>query len=154
MEVTAAIANTLRCTHVRRLDDWPSRLTALLAEREAAPFAWGTNDCCMFAADAIQAMTGIDPARALRGYKTARGAAGRISRGGGVTSIADAGASACGWSRINPCFAARGDIVTVDTDHGVALAVISLDGRRALCPGEIELLYLPVPRTGPAWRIG
>ena len=61
----------------RRPPDHDTRQAAdaLIAERRLMPFARGTNDCCMFAADAVLAMTGRDLAADWRGtYSDDRGA--------------------------------------------------------------------------------
>jgi len=59
---------------VTRLADWPERLAAFLESRRTMPKQWGQNDCALFCADAIQAMTGVDPALELRGYDSEFGA--------------------------------------------------------------------------------
>lgn len=72
-----------------RLRDWPERLAALFAAREAAPFTWGVHDCCLFAADAVLAVTGHDPAADLRGtYTTAAEAVRVLGQHGGLVGIA------------------------------------------------------------------
>lgn len=55
--------------------NWTVAFIQLTQTRKNTPFQWGTNDCVMFAADAVQLMTDIDPAEASRGkYKTESGA--------------------------------------------------------------------------------
>ena len=67
-----------------RLPDWHARLNALIAERQAQPFTWGHVDCCLWVADAVQAMTGRDPAADVRAhYSTARGAKSVLRQVGG-----------------------------------------------------------------------
>ena len=64
-----------------RKEDWPERLMALIAERRSRPFAWGEQDCALFACDAVAAMTGADPAAWFRGrYRTRRGAYALLKR--------------------------------------------------------------------------
>ncbi len=58
-----------------RIPGWRGRLVAYLARTRGQPFVWGQLDCGLFSAGAIEAMTGVDPAAALRGrYATAAGA--------------------------------------------------------------------------------
>ena len=58
-----------------RVEAWPEHLIAFLSERRGRPFAWGSNDCCLFAADWIRTATGYDPAAKVRGtYSTFLGA--------------------------------------------------------------------------------
>ncbi len=42
-----------------RTPGWPRRLSDLVAERHGAAFAWGSRDCCLWAADAVLALTEI-----------------------------------------------------------------------------------------------
>ena len=44
----------------QKLNDWKPRLRTLIVERAKVPFEWGKNDCVSFAADVIEAMTGMD----------------------------------------------------------------------------------------------
>jgi hypothetical protein len=74
-----------------RQHDWMLRLERLMSERRAMPFAWGSNDCCMWAADAVQAVTGRDPAADLRGtYTTQEAALEVIEQAGGLRALAAA----------------------------------------------------------------
>lgn len=57
-----------------RLPDWDARLGELIASRRGSPHDWGHNDCVMWAADAVLAVTGRDIAAHVRG--TYRGEAG------------------------------------------------------------------------------
>ena len=47
-----------------RKPDWQALLDAFLAEHQFDSFQYGRWDCCLFVCDAIQAMTGVDPAAA------------------------------------------------------------------------------------------
>ena len=130
-----------------RVNDWQSRLGALLAERLAMPFAWGENDCCTFACDCVQAISGHDPAAGLRDHRTAQAAATALAGLGGVKGAADARLG----PRITPLLAQVGD---------VGLGV--LEGRETLlvCVGDAwvgpakdgmaRLPFESVPDT--AWR--
>lgn len=50
-----------------RVEDWPERLAAFIEQRRKMPFAWGSNDCALFAADAVCAITGVDLGEPFRG---------------------------------------------------------------------------------------
>ena len=43
-----------------RRHDWASRLFAVADEHQDRSFAWGVNDCCLFVARCIDAMTDSD----------------------------------------------------------------------------------------------
>ena len=51
-----------------RHSTWEEALSNYLASKLHGPFAYGLNDCCMFAAGAVQAMTGVDPMAEFRGH--------------------------------------------------------------------------------------
>src|SRR6478735_12505712 len=72
-----------------RLNNWQSKLGALITERMHAPFAWGSQDCVLLGADVKLAVTGEDPAAAWRGtYKDALGAARVLAALGGMEGLA------------------------------------------------------------------
>ncbi|EDC1758919.1 hypothetical protein BH468_23725, partial [Salmonella enterica subsp. enterica serovar Senftenberg] len=64
--------------------DWHNRLITVIRAAEKRPFLWGSHDCCLFAADCVQAMCGEDFAEGWRGtYDSEMGAKKAILRGGG-----------------------------------------------------------------------
>lgn len=66
-----------------RFPDWPQRLAAALESRAHTPFAWGRNDCAIFAADMVQAVTGQDFAAAFRGkYRSKKASAAMLKAHG------------------------------------------------------------------------
>jgi hypothetical protein len=52
---------------MKRYEDWPQRLVAAIEAARGRPFSWGAMDCCLFAADVVLAMTGVDYAAGFRG---------------------------------------------------------------------------------------
>lgn len=44
-----------------RLKDWETRFDRFLNEYSKKEFGWGTADCCIFACDAVEALSGINP---------------------------------------------------------------------------------------------
>lgn len=125
--------------------DWQSRLAAVIEARDAQAFAWGTNDCCIFAADCVLAMTGCDLAAAFRGtYSDALGAERLIAELGGVEQIADANC----LHQIAPIAAALGDVGVVESDGRKLLAICG--GAVWLAPGASGLVRFD--RALRAWR--
>ena len=58
-----------------RYEDWPDRLAAYLEARTFTPFAWGTNDCAVFANNAIAAILKDAPTADLTmRYRSQKGA--------------------------------------------------------------------------------
>lgn len=73
-----------------RAENWPALLARHLDTPR--PFAWGTCDCALWAADWVRDCTGADPAGGWRGtYKTGRGAKAKLAAAGfsGVEALAD-----------------------------------------------------------------
>lgn len=130
-----------------RLQDWQIRFAAFVAERTAAPFAWGSNDCCLFAADAVLALTGVDRAQALRGYASAEEAARLVARLGGLRQIAT---DALGPA-LPPLMAGVGDVVLVLNEGREILAVCN--GTTALCPAADRMAVLGMEAALAAWRV-
>jgi hypothetical protein len=132
----------------QRLRDWPERLAALFAAREAAPFEWGVHDCCLFVADAVLAVTGHDPAADLRGtYTTAAEAVRVLGQHGGVAGIAIARAG-----RVVPVALAQpGDVgLSYHDADRPALAVWGGAAWHAAAP--VGVVALPPDAVVRAWR--
>ena len=131
-----------------RLRDWQPRLQACLAERWSTPFAWGQQDCVLFAADCVQACTGIDLAAQMRGtYRDAIGAARLVQELGGMAAIA---AAHCG-REIPPALAQPGDVGLVLNAGRECLAVCT--GAVWHAPGVNGLEQLPMHSAMRAWRL-
>ena len=136
---------------LRRLPDWPERLAALVEAHRERPFVWGTHDCCTFAADAMQAVAGIDPAAPWRGaYDTEAGALACLDEGGLEATVArvlaEAGVPEC------PLRAAqRGDWVLAVVANEPLLGVVV--GARIAVPGLDGLRFLPMSAAVRAWAI-
>lgn len=64
-----------------RLPDWDRRLARATERHMSTPMQWGESDCLLTVADAIEAVTGIDPAAKIRGkYSSEIGAAKLMRR--------------------------------------------------------------------------
>lgn len=64
------------------------RLHSLILDRHDKPFAWGIRDCCMWAADAVYAVTQRDLAHDIRGcYWSARQAIRFVQARGGMYAM-------------------------------------------------------------------
>lgn len=132
-----------------RRADWHQRLTVYLAECQSRPFAYGRHDCALFAAGAIEAMTGHDPAGNDRGkYKTIRGGLGRLKRRKIKDHIAAADTmfEACATNMVRP-----GDLVAVKADPGMALGIVQGEMIYVLSPSGLGLV--PITLAEKAWKI-
>ncbi|SEM40432.1 hypothetical protein SAMN05192583_0068 [Sphingomonas gellani] len=96
-----------------RAPDWEERLAVLLDRKSEEPFKWGSNDCALFACDAIKAMTGSDPAEAFRGTYNDRAGSAVALREHGAGTLLKTATAWLGQSK-HPAFAQRGDIVMKD----------------------------------------
>jgi hypothetical protein len=142
-----------------RIEGWPEALHALIVARSEWPFTWGSHDCCLFAADCIHAMTGVDLAAALRGYTTALGAA-RRARMAGAGPEDPYGVEA--WPRlaflppVPIAHARRGDLIVVSSDHSpralIALGICT--GTAAVVPGPYRLHSAPMHQWIAAYAVG
>ena len=52
---------------MKRISTWEQALNDYIASKRHQPFEYGINDCCMFVADAVIAITGEDPIPEFRG---------------------------------------------------------------------------------------
>lgn len=124
-------------------------LTEFIERRLDTPFAWGRSDCCLFAADAVLAITAVDHAAKFRGrYKTARGARQLLEASGGVAGMVER----AGLIEVAPLLAQRGDVVLLETEHGDALGIVGMDGKCA-GQGQRHLIFESIERARRAWRV-
>lgn len=134
---------------IARLPDWRPRLTAYLAETAQDGFRYGSNDCALFSAGAVRAMTGHDLAAAWRGsYTTLQGGLKRLRKAGYEDHVAMADHR---FTRVAPAFAQIGDIALLDTAEGRALGIFT--GETIACLGPRGLGHLPREAATCAWTV-
>ena len=132
-----------------RFPDWRSRLTAHLTETAAQGFHYGSNDCALFAAGAVRAMTGHDPAAAWRGtYTTLEGGLKRLMKAGFDDHVALVGNL---LPDVALAFAQVGDIALVAAPDGPALGIIV--GETIACLTPRGLGHLPREAALRAWTV-
>jgi hypothetical protein len=142
-----------RCTH------WATReFHQFLLTHEKTPFAWGTNDCCLFPANAIHSFTGHDLASDFRDkYSNEEEAFALIQSLTGGTTVEDAAA----WcahkaglvERPAPLFAQRGDLVVIENGGSVIAGVVHLNGRHVISVGHGGLMRLSLRSVTRAWKV-
>lgn len=134
-----------------RVADWPEQLAALIEGRRDRPFEWGTHDCCMFAADAVQVLTGDDPLTAYRGtYSTEEEAAAKLGEAG-LEAAALERMATFGAPLIRPSLAQRGDVALVAVRNHLLLGVVT--GERIVVPDADRLAEVPLRLAIRAWAI-
>lgn len=121
-------------------------------------FKWGVNDCALFAADGIQAYTGVDIADDFRGkYSDEAGAFALIRQVTGGATVADA-AAYCAKKhalreRIHPLMAQRGDLVVVESAGVLISGLVHLNGRHVVVASEKGLNRLPITTVKRSWAV-
>lgn len=132
-----------------RLPDWTTRYAEFVRARHAMPFAWGENDCALFAADCVLAITGRDLAEDMRhSYSSAAGALRALEPFGHLRGLLNA--------RVGPAapalMARVGDACLVNLDGRDAVGICN--GADIIGPGPDSLLALPLRMSVACWRVG
>ena len=108
-----------------RRADWAPRLSEYLVGIAGRKFRPGVLDCALFAAGAVEAMTGKDPAADYRGkYREIEAGRAMLRAAGFVDHVAFASIM---FREIAPAFAVPGDIVAALGDgdgDGAALGIL------------------------------
>lgn len=130
-----------------RHPQWATRLPEALRAAMSRPFSWGEHDCCLFAADCVIAVCGVDIAEKVRGrYKTKSGALRVLKTEFGNLEYGLSGF----FVEITPDKASRGDIVMFDGDDGKTLGVLWGSKLWAVTEnGAMPVNHKPIK----AWRV-
>ena len=138
-----------------RLPDWEARLAPVIAAAQAARFAWGEHDCCVFAADCVQALTGVDLLAPVRGrYRSAYTAARLVTAEGGLQAAVSRVLGA--EPHEDFAHARRGDLVAIEMPEACAFrhALGVVVGSSALVPLEIGLQRVAQGDWCRVWSVG
>jgi hypothetical protein len=139
---------------MKRVENWPTLLTAYIEERREVPFTWGKADCCLFAADWVRLATDLDPAADLRGkYDSALGARRIIKRRGGLAAMVARALTPLGFREVALSLATRGDIIVRDSGDGDCAGVVL--GKQSAFVGRDGLRFIQtnLQADARAWRI-
>ncbi|GLX85048.1 hypothetical protein tloyanaT_13000 [Thalassotalea loyana] len=120
----------------------------VIQQKLHTPFKWGENDCCLIAADLVNALSGHDPAAPFRGsYDSEIGALKIIAKhGGSVEALLD---TYLGEPKpINQ--AITGDIALMLNEKGQQQAGIVFRSI-VYVPGEKGLLQKPLNQSLKIW---
>jgi hypothetical protein len=134
---------------VPRLPDWPERLAALVEARRHTPFAWGMHDCGLFAADAVLACTGTDPAAHLRGRYASEAEAEALLGEQGLYGFVRAIEAARGTTLCAVSLAQRGDTALVQLGNLLAMGVVL--GDVVAAPGTNGLAFVRIDAARRVW---
>lgn len=135
---------------LKRLDDWPEKLAEFIHARTEKVFEWGQNDCAIFAADGIHAITEIDVAADLRGtYSTASQAVDIVTARGGLEAIAT---SVLGEPMENKLMIQRGDVALVKINGRESLTICI--GSELAGPGvDFGVVLIPIMDAIKVWKV-
>lgn len=129
-----------------RLPRWPERLYVYLQTQRSADFVWGENDCALFAAGAIKAVTGQDLGVWYRGQYQSESGAARILKQHG---FADLQAFLDHWlPTIDMHAMQRGDLAMFNGAAGVCF------GAGAVFLTEQGIRAAPLDQCAAFWAVG
>jgi hypothetical protein len=132
---------------IMRKHNWAEKLNLFLKQDFA--FDWATCNCALFAADAVEAMTGVDFAVDYRGLKTKKSIVKKLKKDFGDV---ESGATALLGKPLSPKFARRGDVVSYDFSEGAALGICN--GKQSYFVAEDKgLISIPTVETRKTWHI-
>lgn len=132
---------------MKRRHDWAARLHEVIEAHQSREFAWGENDCCLFASRCVDAMQGNaitylireryhDEATAVRFIAEYGGLAEAVSRYMGDPTNQRA---------------TRGDVVLIDGGEGDALGICL--GAKVVAMGPTGLRYVPRAEIKTVWKV-
>jgi hypothetical protein len=102
-----------------RISTWEQALADYIAIKRHEPFEYGVNDCCLFAAGAVEAITGEDPMSEFRGkYDSLKTSLKVIKEIGAGTLEATLDGK---FSEAAIGYAQRGDLSFFDDSIGVVM---------------------------------
>ena len=136
-----------------RRPGWESRLAAVLADAQHAPYILGQHDCLRVACRTVDALTGIDLWPRFAGYTTKRQALVTIARI--APGLGEAVTATLGRTPSSVVMARRGDLAlyrdSTGEDH---LGVCTGHRVAVLMPEGLHHLSLRDEGLLGAWRIG
>ncbi|WP_435657266.1 DUF6950 family protein [Brucella pituitosa] len=122
---------------------WEKRLVAVTEAHLVTPLVWGKSDCLLTTCDAIEAMTGVDPAADIRGKYKSKAGAYRLIKQRGYDSLGAVLADR--FEEIGTAMAQRGDVGIFEKTVGYlceyGFAVKGEDGLRFLPRTMVERAF-------------
>ncbi len=134
-----------------RKADWYSSLSTYIDGAFRKPFAYGEFDCTLFAAGAVEAMTGVNLyADFLGRYRTLRGGMLQLKKLGFDNQV-DYVASL--FAEVHPAMAQVGDIAVIHTEIGPGLGIVQGARIYVTQPGALGLGLVDLLRASRAFRV-
>lgn len=129
-----------------RLSDWEMRLSEYVLSKKNQPFKYGVNDCCLFAAGAVEVITGGNPIPEFIGaYDSLKTSIKALKTLGAGTLEKTMDAK---FTEIQIGYAQTGDLAFHDGSIGV---IIDAD---ALFVSDDGLVRISRDKWTKAWSVG
>ncbi|MCF6265226.1 MAG: hypothetical protein L3J57_01620 [Desulfuromusa sp.] len=133
-----------------RCENWPTVLNDLLEQRRSTPFQWGENDCALFTADVVEALTGVDYAADFRGrYSSVIGSVRSLAKAG-HSNIEQAITAVLG-EPVEPPFIKRGDVCLFAGGEGMTVGICV--GVMIVSPAAAGLQWSPMSLAVRGWNL-
>lgn len=130
-----------------RYPDWPQILDGCIEAGKSRTFEYGSFDCCLFAADTVLAMTGVDYAAPFRGYASQADAAVILDDHGGLQGLL----THVLGEPVHVSQMGRGDVCLVEGALGLSTGVCT--GSMCWVPSPSGLVPVPRDRAVCAWKV-
>ena len=136
--------------NIERVENWKHKLGQLIQKDRNRLFEWGVHDCCMFAASAIEAQTGHDPAAKYRETYRCERSALEVMKKEGCEGLRDFVELFLG-AHDGLLNVRRGDIALINFEGRDTLGVVY---GGVIVPGEKGLVSVPLQSCIMNWRVG
>lgn len=135
-----------------KLPGWQTRLLTTIEELTKTPFAWGENDCCIFAAKCIDAQYGTEIAKEAIGQYSTEVGCKRFMLNRAKTTQLPAVLDTFLPVRETFKYAQRGDVVTFEGALGLTAGVLWTGHIWAMGPDGVEIIPLKYLSITDVWR--
>ena len=138
-----------------RLTGWETRLSDFIEKLSKQSFEYGKFDCCLFAAETIKILTGVDIRTEIipDEYQGKEEAEEVLRKYEGIEGMANRVAERCGFKPIPVLFAQRGDIVMVNIKEADNFGVCIGKKVAFSSPSGLVFLNITSKTLKKAWRI-
>ena len=132
-----------------RRENWATLLYQAIEDRTDSRFVWGEFDCCLFAAECVEAITGVNVMPDVK-YKNQKEAVEVIQSNGGLSAMVT---SILGPSRF-PLMASRGDVVMRHDDATDMMSLGVCVGSLVAFPAMRGVSYVNLSDCICSWKVG
>lgn len=132
---------------------WQGRLLTTIKGLEGAPFVWGQNDCCIFAAKCVDAQYETEIASSIIGAYDSEMSARRFTIKRAKSSSIAALIDTYLTERVDPKFAQRGDVITFNGALGLTAGILWTGNIWAMGPNGVETISLKNVTITDVWRV-